>query len=478
MDELKQLALSLDKSERRFFRDQALKHGEQDKPQYFALFEELEKDDAQYPVASNKHSVLRRYLRSQLLEALVGKHRCHSVELELRYLLDQIEVIQHRSLPKLLTKLILAGEKKAQEAGLPHYQALFLRHKRKLMRSKRDPGLLEEVKALSQMEKMLVSSSLEEVHMMGIYDHFYLTSQAKLSEETNLSKAAIDLPQKAPETFNGGLAYHSTLAMQATLVGDQHLAWHHFQNNLGVWHAFPRHIVDQPYRYIAAQINYLSACLLAGEYDRFQQSYSHLKSSPHLSELHQQILSLKALDLQLLFHLRKVEFTPLPILINTMADLLKEFPFDPVLELSAAFNLFLALFVQHQFKDSLRWLNHILDHPRGEERRDLRGAARILELIVHFELGNGELARYRLRMVKRIIKSWGLPAWTADLIKALRSRLDDPHGKEWPPLFEDLQVALKDADDQFPGHSAVNLWLDSQMTGMCMGDVLRKALSS
>jgi hypothetical protein len=52
---------------------------------------------------------------------------------------------------------------------------------------------------------------------------------------------------------------------------------------------------------------------------------------------------------------------------------------------------------------ALVWLNHFLNHPRTNTRTDMQCAARILHLLIHYELGHFDLLEYSLKSASRFI---------------------------------------------------------------------------
>ncbi|MEM0997008.1 MAG: hypothetical protein AAGN35_08015 [Bacteroidota bacterium] len=59
--------------------------------------------------------------------------------------------------------------------------------------------------------------------------------------------------------------------------------------------------------------------------------------------------------------------------------------------------------VANDAKEALRWINAFLNEPRSDLRQDLQSNARLLNLLVHYELGNDDLVEHNLKSTIRFI---------------------------------------------------------------------------
>jgi tetratricopeptide (TPR) repeat protein len=72
--------------------------------------------------------------------------------------------------------------------------------------------------------------------------------------------------------------------------------------------------------------------------------------------------------------------------------------------LALRFNLFYAYFGVGDFNESLKWLNKIVNDWHVELRKDVYSFIRIINLIIHLELGNADLLSYEIQSAKRFFK--------------------------------------------------------------------------
>ena len=61
-------------------------------------------------------------------------------------------------------------------------------------------------------------------------------------------------------------------------------------------------------------------------------------------------------------------------------------------------------FMQKDYSNSLKWVNEIIQTPFKKYRMDLQSYARILNLMIHFELGNIIVLKYAVENCRRFLR--------------------------------------------------------------------------
>lgn len=131
------------------------------------------------------------------------------------------------------------------------------------------------------------------------------------------------------------------------------------------------------------------------------------------------------------------------------------------------------------FKNSLEYLNKIINYPVVNFRLDIQAFARILSLIAHFELGNETLVKYQIMSVYRFLsKQEDLQMVQKEIFNFLRktpkiSRKNIK--KEFTKLREALIKHTKDPYERRPFlYLDIVAWLDSKIEGRRIQDVIRQ----
>ena len=128
-------------------------------------------------------------------------------------------------------------------------------------------------------------------------------------------------------------------------------------------------------------------------------------------------------------------------------------------ELDIFFNIAIGLFKQKEFSRALDWLNKILNHPRLEERQQVHRYAKILELVLHFELNNFTLIDYKVVNTYRYLyKRQKLEHFDRAVLTGMKAVLKSSDKYSRKDSLQKLSVALKEipkeeyekiANDQF-----------------------------
>lgn len=140
------------------------------------------------------------------------------------------------------------------------------------------------------------------------------------------------------------------------------------------------------------------------------------------------------------------------------------------------YNVAIAYFFLEDHKKALQALNNILNDKQSQHREDLQQAARLLQAVVHYELGNHDLLEYLLRALKRYLQTkGGLHAFEATLVKALRDLLTKPHlqAQTMTALKEKLEILQNDpANAHAPGLEEMQHWVNARLLNRPIKEML------
>lgn len=120
------------------------------------------------------------------------------------------------------------------------------------------------------------------------------------------------------------------------------------------------------------------------------------------------------------------------------------------------------------YSKALTWVNKFLNEPKTEVRTDLQCMARILNLMIHLELGNRDLLEYELKSVYRFISNRDrLFNFERTVLKYLRQLTVLHPDEDDLVVLENFQADLLDVlDDPFEQKAATLLdvlaWIDAK----------------
>jgi hypothetical protein len=413
MDELIRLIQSLSKGEKRYFKMfTSLQGGDKD---YLKLFDVLEKlgeyDEEKIKKQLkgedflNRLSSVKNYLYSQILKSLRMNYTGSTVDSELKEMIEEITILYDKQLFKQCLKLLDKAKDLANsnEQIMPLIELNLLEEK-----------VLIEVLNLDKFEKTL-SNSLE-------IETELLDKQKNIAEYRNLYNRIILINKKIKEarTEEEFKQFEEIVAHPLLLSFDQaksfdaknyyyliHLNYNHAkgdneacleiaQNQLALLESFPQKITEKPKRYIAALNNVLLSQIHLHSYKDFDKTLEKLRSTPLKSPNIEVNRFVSSYIFEMVMYLDTGEFSKsVPIRENILEGLKKYHDkINSIEEITLLYNLFYSYFGTGEFPKALGIINKLLNEYQKELRYDIQSAVRILNLILHYELGNSRLLEY------------------------------------------------------------------------------------
>ena len=99
-------------------------------------------------------------------------------------------------------------------------------------------------------------------------------------------------------------------------------------------------------------------------------------------------------------------------------------------------------FLGHTYNDSLQWINRIIAGSWGTIRDDIQSTARMLHLIIHYELGNISLLRYAVESCRRYFRKRRSPEAYERILLRFFGNLSTAPPAEHPALFKKVELQL------------------------------------
>ena len=128
------------------------------------------------------------------------------------------------------------------------------------------------------------------------------------------------------------------------------------------------------------------------------------------------------------------------------------------------------------YSSALDYLNQWLNQPRSVDREDLQSLARVLSLILHFELGNSVLLESLLRSATRFMqKKNRLFELERRFIHFMADLMRAANRMEQQPVFQKMKTELPD----LPGAKSLlqtfdlEAWLESKITSRSFAAAVR-----
>lgn len=422
-DDLFQLIKSLDQSEKRYFKVFATMHiKESDDNKYVMLFDAIDKQE-NYDESKirkefknekflNQLHVAKNYLYNNILKSLRLYHSEKSRLNELMDLLRDVQILYDKSLYKQCRKH-LDKAKKIAYAYEKHAQILaVLDWEKTLARTKAYSDFNEEelLNYYSEHNEATENlSNINEYWKLTMMSFFLKKKQGNIRDKNELQKfnTLINHPllesEKKAKTFLSktfyfnikGLYYHTNKDYKNLLIYCSKL--------IDLLEANP--LLMNQENYITALNNLLLVQIELGKFKEAISTIKKIRSIETKSISLQTRIFVTSYDTELNLYLKSGDFEKGIKLVDEietgMKKLKEKINKESVVLFS--YNIAYLFFGAGDYDNSLKWLNRIINDKQLDIRDDIQCFARIINILVHYELKNFDLIEYIVKSTKRYL---------------------------------------------------------------------------
>lgn len=424
-DKLFNLVKSLTGSEKRYFNIYANNKWGDRQNKYLKLFaaidqqkvfdeESLKKEIYQsQKFESRKYSELKAYLYDLILKSLQGYDEKSSFEYRLNNLMQNVRVLYKRA---HYTEAKEQLTKARKMAGL--YESFvstleILNWEKQIAYTESDIAFLdkelnrideEEQRCLEQLRNLSVYKNIFYQVMISIRKNNILRSDTQISSLKRLLNHPILSDESKAQSHHARVLYHRIYGLYHYSITEYEDFYHSSKKFLSEVESEPQMLKEDVSDYIAAVSNLSLSCALTYRYNEVRETIPKFLAIKSLTEddelrIYKQYYSFK-------FNLCTFtgEFE------EGLEAMEKHFEerkkFDAVHFQTGSFYLqyFNIYFGSGDYDKALESLNEWLNLPRSIERQDLQSLVRILNLVIHYEMGNTFLLEYLLRSTYRFLR--------------------------------------------------------------------------
>lgn len=415
------LIKKLSASEKRYFTIHTQKNSKKGTQEYLELFQLIDRlpkynetqivQQIQNPVFAKNISSGKNYLYKLLLKSLRAYHGDRRALFKVYQLLQDFYILMGKNLVEQAARRLHKAKKLANKYHftLPYLELLFL--DRSIIRSygqKKSGALLEEnqeetMRCLQQISAQVDISILYDKTFLAIRDKMHLKdsegSIRQLLQEFSNKVSVSDF------SFDSRMTYHLIWAnYYLALKGELDDALLHMKNVLDLFGDHPHLTQEYPNRYINVVNNYLSIYSLKKDYSPFSKYIDRLQSIKTPNEF----LEIRRFEittsLQLMQWLGLRQYNTalkqLPPIIQGLKSYASKM--QKAFQMNCAQGIALIYFHSHQYNTALDWVHQVVQESRQDIRQDLQRFCRMLEVMLHFELGNTEYVSSLARSILRL----------------------------------------------------------------------------
>lgn len=441
------------------------------------------------PLESRKYSELKAYLYELVLKSLQSFDEHQSVEYRLNHYLQSVSVLFKRGHYDDCRELLYKAAKIARQYECFSHHLEIIRWEKHLAYTRMDVDFLHKKLEQIQCEEDRV---LNQSRNMAEYRKAFFQAYATLKREAQhrgesrqarlqrlVQQDAFSDPDLAL-SYKARVLYYRTLNLYhyAALESDQF--YETGKKLIELLESHPHFLKENLSDYIAALSNFILSCGLLQKYDEVRQCLEKLRVLVPITQddrrkIHRQYFSNK-----FVLCIFTGEFEEAR---SEMARCQAEAAgFDPHdYETASFFFQYCCIcFGCADYSGALDYLNEWLNQPRTVAREDLQSLARILSLILHFELHNMALLESLLRSTTRFLqKKNRLYDLERRFMHFMSELVRAPSAREQQNAFRKMKADLLGLGAQHDAQVLLqtldlSAWIESKISGKTFAAIVRE----
>ncbi|MBS1516717.1 MAG: hypothetical protein JSS91_01375 [Bacteroidetes bacterium] len=497
-DDLFQLIKSLEQSEKRYFKVFASLHiKDAENNQYLKLFDaidgqgsydekELKKIFAGEKFIRQIH-VAKNYLYGNILKSLRLYHAERSKVNELMDILRDVQILFDKSLYKQCRKLLNKAKKIAYTYE-KHAQILAVLDWEKTLARTGSYSDTNESELLSYYNEHNLAteklSNLNEYWNLATKAFLFRKKKGDIRDKKDLNKFndifkhKLLLSDKYATSFLSKTFYYN-------LKGLYYLTNKDFNNLLIYAEKTVKLLEDNPVlmkedNYIASLYNLLLVQIELKKFDNALTTINRIRSIDTSSPALNTRIFVTSYDTEINLYMKTGEFQKGEKLVPMIDEGLEKMKsrINKESKILFDYNIAYVYFGLNKYEQSLKRINEIINDKDLKIREDIQCFARVINLLIHYELGNFDLIEYIIKSTKRYLSSKNkfnkFESITLDQIRKLISGKNTD--KKY--IFVEWKKKLESISDDILEINAfeyfdLSSWIDSKLSGKTFTEIIK-----
>jgi hypothetical protein len=424
-DDLFQLIHSLTRQEKRYFKLYASRHSIQGENKYVALFDAIEQQTA-YDEAAIKQKfkdetfikqlhVIKNYLYENILNSLRHFHESRAED-KFPVLMRHAELLFNKGLYQQSEK-ILDRAKKFAQANEYFLQLLEVyRLERQIAQSQNnfhwledyvEHGFLAEFELMDKYQNLLEFQRLNYQVLIPYWKRGMVRHESEKAILKELFEKPLFQNVQQTQSFFARYFYLNARFSYHFMSGEVAESYQYIQGlvslfkNLNLSSLKGRMITF----YMSSLTNLYSVQRHLELFEEIPVTLKQLREMPTKSLSQKRHLFIRSFNLEIDFYLSTGQFKKGIRQISSLEPLLQSNieSIDKQQRLGVYYNLAYLYFGAANYHHALDWVNRLLQDPDLNTREDFHCFGRILNLIIHYELGNDQLLEYAVQATTRFL---------------------------------------------------------------------------
>lgn len=500
-DSLFLLVKSMRKSEKRYFKlDSSEASGDHKYMKLFDLLDKQQEFDEDRILQTNgwikksQFSNLKAHLYKKILQSLKRYAQSSNEDINVRENIDYVQLLYDRSLYGQSMSLLQKLKKTIVKSDNLELYLEILKWEKNLLpytidrhNQKRVSQIVEEANQVNERISRTNTLTNLAVELNAIY-----LRNGFIKNKTDYLNITQTFKQRLPTWNEDNLSFREKLLwynIQLSYYGylqDYEKSLLYANKWVELFETIPNnsYLFEMYLKGLNHQLNAQARLNLFNEFDQTHKKLRSL-SSHHLVELNENIqirLFKYSYAHQFNGYFIKGDFSTGVHMLRKIENRLEGFIefLDKHSELILYYKIACLYFGNDDFGDALKWLNRIINSEYQDIREDVLSFARILNLIVHYELGNQDVIEYYIKSTYRyLLKKEDLHLFQQYILEFIKGLSKDTTQKELMSNFKSLRKKLIELEQSKYDKRAfvyfdIISWLDSKISGRTVQSVIRE----
>lgn len=350
--------------------------------------------------------VTKNYLYQLILKSLRNYHSTISSDAEIKSLLRNVEILFNKELYEVSFSELKKAEKLARRFENQTALLEILNWKKKflLTKSGTETMLLQDVVKEEKRVTDNIVLQNENWELTASVFQFFQRDRKRLEDFLN------NVPPKEA-TLQRQILYYNLNYIFQVMSGRPNLGLESLNRMLDLFEQNPSRIKDDPGAYARVMNNKVSYYIFQKNYKPVLPLLEKIRAIPKTFQLKNAEkfsikLQLRTFNIELEMYRDLKEFEKgielMPFVEKYLIENDKIIP--PDYHIMLRYQMAYIFFMKKDYSNALKYVNEIIQTPHKKYRMDLQSYSRILNLMIHFELGNIIVLKYAVENCRRFLR--------------------------------------------------------------------------